>query len=115
MTTRTRGSQPLLPSGVWLLGFVSLLMDTSSELAHSLLPLYMTSVLGASTVTLGLIEGLAEATASVVKVFSGVLSDRWRRRKALVVTGYGLAALSKPIFPLAPSLGWILAARLIDR
>ena len=115
MTTRTRGPLPALPTGVWLLGFVSLLMDTSSELAHSLLPLYMTTVLGASMVALGLIEGVAEATASVVKVFSGVLSDRWRRRKALVVTGYGLAALSKPIFPLASSLGWVLTARLIDR
>jgi len=115
MTTRTPGAHPALPSGVWLLGLVSLLMDTSSELAHSLLPLYMTSVLGASMVALGLIEGVAEATASVVKVFSGALSDRWRRRKGLVVAGYGLAALSKPIFPLAPSLGWVLAARLIDR
>lgn len=104
-----------LPGTVWALGFVSLFMDASSELVHSLLPLYMASVLGASMATIGLIEGLAEATAQVVKVFSGALSDRLRRRKALALLGYGLAALTKPVFPLAHSLAWVAAARFLDR
>ncbi len=104
-----------VPSDVWALGFVSLLMDASSELVHSLLPIFMVSVLGASMVTVGLLEGIAEATASVVKVFSGTLSDRWRRRKPLVVLGYGLGALSKPAFPLATAVGWVFAARFVDR
>jgi MFS family permease len=104
-----------LPGTVWALGFVSLFMDASSELVHSLLPLYMASVLGASMATIGLIEGLAEATAQVVKVFSGALSDRLRRRKVLVVLGYGLAAFTKPVFPLAHSLAWVAAARFLDR
>jgi MFS family permease len=90
-------------------------MDLSSELIHSLLPLYMAVGLGASTLTIGIIEGIAEATAMIVKVFSGVLSDFFRRRKALVVVGYGLAALTKIVFPLAPTLGWIVAARFADR
>ncbi len=114
-----RGQRPSdrarLPSGIWALGFVSLLMDSSSELVHSLLPIFMVSVLGASMVTVGLLEGLAEATASVAKVFSGTLSDRWRRRKPLVVLGYGLGALSKPAFPLASAVGWVFAARFVDR
>jgi MFS family permease len=93
----------------------SLLMDTSSELIHSLLPILMTTVLGASVVTVGVIEGIAEATTAVTKVFSGVLSDRLRKRKLLVVLGYGLAALTKPIFPLASSLAWVFAARFVDR
>jgi MFS family permease len=97
------------------MGFGSLFMDTSSEWIHSLLPLFMVDVLGASMVTVGLLEGLAEGTASVVKVFSGALSDRLGRRKALMVTGYGLAALTKPIFPLAGSVGWVFAARFLDR
>jgi MFS family permease len=100
---------------VWALGVVSLLMDASSELVHSLLPIFMVSVLGASVVTVGVLEGLAEATASVAKVFSGTLSDRWRRRKPLVVLGYGLGALSKPAFPLASAVGWVFAARFVDR
>ncbi|MBM4227290.1 MAG: MFS transporter [Gammaproteobacteria bacterium] len=104
-----------LPGTVWALGFVSLFMDASSELVHSLLPLYMASVLGASMATIGLIEGLAEATAQVVKVFSGALSDRLRRRKALALLGYGLAALTKPVFPLAHGLAWVAAARFLDR
>ncbi len=104
-----------IPSSIWALGFVSLLMDASSELVHSLLPIFMVSVLGASMVTVGLLEGLAEATASVAKVFSGTLSDRWRRRKPLVVLGYGLGALSKPAFPLASAVGWVFAARFVDR
>jgi MFS family permease len=90
-------------------------MDTSSELVHSLLPVYMAMVLGSSMVTIGLIEGVAEATAALAKVFSGVISDRIRKRKALVVVGYGLSALTKPIFPLAASMGWVFGARFADR
>jgi MFS family permease len=104
-----------LPPAIWALGGVSLLMDVSSELIHSLLPVFLVSALGASALTLGLIEGAAEATALVVKVFSGVLSDYWGRRKPLAVFGYGLGALSKPLFALAASAGPVLAARLIDR
>jgi MFS family permease len=100
---------------VWALGLVSLLMDTSSEIIHALLPVYLVTVLGASMVTVGLIEGIAEATASITKVFSGALSDWLGRRKLLAVIGYGLAAFSKPIFPLAPSVSWLVAARFIDR
>lgn len=104
-----------LPRGVWALGFVSLLMDASSELTHSLLPILLVSSLGASVVTVGVVEGIAEATAAFTKVFSGTLSDRWRRRKPMVVLGYGLAALSKPAFPLATSVSWVFAARFVDR
>ncbi len=104
-----------LPRGVWALGLVSLLMDSSSELIHSLLPVLLTTVLGASLVTVGWIEGIAEATAAFTKLFSGVLSDRFRRRKPLVLAGYGLAALTKPVFALAPSVGWVFAARFTDR
>ncbi|MGH8732933.1 MAG: MFS transporter, partial [Burkholderiales bacterium] len=104
-----------VPKTVWALGFVSLCMDLSSELVHALLPVYMTVVLGASMVAVGVVEGIAEATASIVKVFSGALSDRMRRRKPLVVLGYGLAALSKPLFPLASSVPLVLAARFMDR
>ncbi len=92
-----------------------MLMDASSELIHSLLPLFMVSVLGASTFAVGIIEGIAEATAMITKVFSGYVSDRFRKRKALVVLGYGLAAITKPLFPLATSLGWIVTARFVDR
>jgi len=104
-----------LGAGIWALGFGSLLMDASSELVHSLLPMFMARVLGASMTSIGLLEGVAEGTAAVTKVFSGSLSDRLRKRKPLVVLGYGLAALSKPMFPLATSLGWVFAARFIDR
>jgi len=104
-----------IPRGVWALGLVSLCMDLSSELVHALLPLYMATVLGASMLTIGLIEGVAEATALVVKVFSGVLSDLFARRKPLVVLGYGLGAVTKLVFPLAPSLSWIVGARFVDR
>jgi MFS family permease len=97
------------------MGFASLCMDTSSELIHSLLPLFMVTTLGASMVTVGLVEGLAEAVASVMKVFSGSLSDRLGNRKLLMVAGYGLAALTKPVFPLASSMPWILTARVVDR
>jgi MFS family permease len=104
-----------LPPGIWVLGFGSLFMDMSSELVHSLLPVFMTSVLGASMVTIGLIEGAAEAAAAITKVFSGALSDYLARRKLLLVLGYGLAAITKPVFPLATSAGWVFWARFVDR
>ena len=104
-----------MPSGIWALGFVSMLMDISSEMIHALLPLYMVTVLGTSVLAVGFIEGIAEATASITKVFSGALSDRWGKRKLLAALGYGLGALSKPIFPLAGSLDWLIGARFIDR
>lgn len=103
-----------LPKQVWMLGFVSLFMDTSSELIHSLLPAIFIT-LGIPMSTIGIIEGLAEAMASIVKVFSGALSDRLGKRKILAVAGYGLAAASKPIFPLATSAFAIFTARIIDR
>jgi MFS family permease len=105
----------LMPKEIWALGCVSLLMDVSSELIHSLLPVFMVGTLGLSAFSVGLIEGAAEATALIVKVFSGVLSDWLGRRKVLAVMGYGLGAASKPLFALAASGGWILGARLIDR
>lgn len=111
----TPRSPAKLPRAVWALGAVSLFMDLSSELVHSLLPVFMTTVLGASMLAVGVVEGIAEATASIVKVFSGALSDRLRRRKALVVLGYGLAALAKPLFALAGSVTLVLGARFIDR
>ncbi|MGH8556685.1 MAG: MFS transporter, partial [Methylococcales bacterium] len=104
-----------LPPAIWALGFVSLLMDISSELIHSLLPVFLVTSLGASAFVVGLIEGAAEATALIVKVFSGVLSDCWGKRKLLAVLGYGLGALSKPLFALAACSGAVLAARLLDR
>jgi MFS family permease len=104
-----------LPAGVWVLGGVSLLMDVSSELIHSLLPVFMVTVLATPMIVVGLIEGAAEATALMVKVFSGALSDYLGRRKPLAVLGYGLGALSKPLFALATTSGMVLGARLIDR
>ncbi|HET9748584.1 MAG TPA: MFS transporter [Casimicrobiaceae bacterium] len=104
-----------VPRGVWILGLVSLLMDTSSEMIHALLPLYMVDALGASMLVVGFIEGIAEAIALIVKVFSGYASDVFRRRKALVVLGYGLGALSKFAFPLASTLGLVVAGRFVDR
>ena len=104
-----------IPTAIWVLGFVSLLMDVSSELIHSLLPAFLVSVLGASATVVGLIEGAAESLALIVKVFSGVLSDYLGKRKVLAVAGYGLGALSKPLFALAASSGMVLFARLIDR
>ena len=121
MTTKrveTAGAESSLravPRGVWVLGFVSLFMDTSSELVHSLLPVFLVSVLGASMTSVGLIEGVAEATALITKIFSGTLSDYLGRRKALTTIGYGLAAITKPLFPLAGSVGMVLTARFIDR
>lgn len=114
-SSAVRQSLRSLPMGIWALGFGSLFMDTSSELVHSLLPVYMATILGASMVTIGFIEGIAEATAAITKVFSGVLSDYLGKRKFLVVLGYGLAALTKPVFPLAPSIGWVFGARFVDR
>lgn len=104
-----------IPKGVWVLGGVSLLMDVSSEMIHSLLPLFMVTTLGVSVVVIGLIEGLAEATALIIKVFSGVLSDYLGKRKGLALLGYGLGAISKPLFAIANSSGVILGARLVDR
>ncbi len=104
-----------IPAGVWALGFCSMFMDISSELIHSLLPIYLTTVFGASMVTIGFIEGIAEGTAAITKVFSGALSDYLGKRKFLVVLGYGLGALTKPVFPLATSLWWVFAARFVDR
>jgi MFS family permease len=104
-----------IPSGVWVIGFVSMLMDISSEMIHSLLPIYLVTVLGTSTLTVGAIEGIAEATASITKVFSGALSDWLGKRKLLAAIGYGLAAFTKPVFPLASSVGWLVAARFVDR
>jgi MFS family permease len=104
-----------LPRSIWALGFVSLFMDISSEMIHALLPVFLVTVLGASTLTVGIIEGVGEATASISKLFSGWLSDRLGRRKALTVVGYALGALSKPIFALAPSAPWVLFARFSDR
>ena len=108
-------ARPPLPTGVWRLGFVSLLMDVSSEMVHSLLPLFLVGTLGASLTVVGLIEGLAEATALVVKMFSGALSDRLGRRKGLAVAGYALGALTKPMFALAGGLGMVTTARCVDR
>lgn len=110
-----RGGLRAIPRGVWALGLVSLCMDLSSELIHAILPLYLALGLGVSTLAIGVIEGLAEAIALIVKMFSGVLSDWFARRKPLVVLGYGLAAVSKFVFPLAPSLGWVVGARFADR
>jgi MFS family permease len=104
-----------IPAGVWILGFVSMLMDISSEMIHALLPVYLVTVLGASMVTVGVIEGIAEATASMTKIFSGALSDRLGQRKWLAAAGYGLAAFTKPVFPLAPTVAWLVAARFVDR
>ena len=111
---RARGLRGI-PAGIWALGFVSLLMDISSEMIHALLPIYMVTVLGTSTLAVGIIEGIAEATASITRIFSGALSDWFGRRKFLAALGYGLAALTKPIFPLAPAMDWLIAARFIDR
>jgi MFS family permease len=113
VTTPKKLSQ--IPAGVWVLGFVSLLMDVSSEMIHGLLPLFMVTTLGASVFAIGLIEGLTESLALIVKVFSGTLSDYLGKRKALAVAGYALGALSKPLFAIAATLGLVLTARLADR
>ena len=110
-----KGFYRKLPKGIWALGFVSMFMDSSSELVHSLLPIFMATTLGASMVTIGIVEGFAEAAAAITKVFSGVMSDYFQKRKLLAVIGYGLAAITKPIFPLATSIGWVFGARFVDR
>jgi MFS family permease len=114
-STSTAGSVSRIPAGVWMLGFVSLLMDVSSELVHSLLPVFMVTGLGASALVVGVVEGIAESTALIVRIFSGALSDYLGRRKALAVAGYGLAALSKPLFAVATTVDLVLAARFMDR
>lgn len=115
MTARRFATLRQIPPAIWVLGFVSMLMDISSELVHSLLPMFLVASLGASVATVGLIEGVAEATALIVKVFSGVLSDYLGNRKWLAVAGYALGALSKPLFAIAPSAGMVVTARFADR
>ena len=112
---KTHAPLARIPSGVWAIGLVSLFMDVSSEMIHSLLPLFLVGTLGAGAVMVGLIEGLAESTALIVKVFSGALSDYLGKRKTLAVIGYALGALSKPLFAIAPTAGFVLSARLLDR
>ena len=108
-------SRSRIPPGVWVLGFVSLLMDVSSEMIHSLLPLFLVGALGVSVLAVGIIEGLAESTALISKVFSGALSDYLGRRKGLAVLGYAMGAFTKPVFALATGVGAVVAARFIDR
>src|SRR6185312_3759773 len=108
-------SRPPLPRNVWILGFVSLFMDLSSEIYHALLPAFVTLVLGLPVTALGAIDGIAEATGNFAKLFSGRLSDRSLRRKPWVMAGYGLAALSKPLFPYAATAPAVLIARFADR
>ncbi|MFZ6675417.1 MFS transporter [Undibacterium sp. Xuan67W] len=108
-------STTLIPRAIWVLGFVSMLMDISSEMIHSLLPMFMVGTLGISVLVVGLIDGLAESTTLFVKVFSGVWSDRLGKRKGLAVFGYGLSALTKPLFALSQGMGLLLTARLMDR
>lgn len=115
MTARRFAILRQIPPSIWVLGFVSLLMDISSEMIYSLLPMFLVASLGVSVTTVGFIEGLAEATALIVKVFSGALSDYIGKRKWLAVAGYSLGALSKPFFAIASSAGLVLTARLADR
>jgi MFS family permease len=110
-----RATLPGIPRTVWALGFVSLFMDISSEIIHALLPLFLTSTLGLSVALVGLVDGIAESTASIAKIFSGYISDRLQRRKPLILLGYGLGALSKPFFPIADGLVMVLGARFVDR
>lgn len=111
----TKAERLRIPRTIWALGFVSLFMDLSSELVHSLLPVFLVTTLGASALTVGVIEGVAESTAMLVKIFSGAISDFIGRRKGLLLLGYGLAALSKPLFPLAHSVEVVFTARFLDR
>ncbi|MDI3393738.1 MFS transporter [Pseudomonas sp. V98_8] len=112
---RTGAERSGIPRTIWALGFVSLFMDLSSELVHSLLPVFMVTTLGASALTVGVIEGVAESTSMLIKVFSGAISDFMGRRKGLLLLGYGVAALSKPLFPLAHSVEVVFTARFLDR
>src|SRR2546427_11283147 len=120
ITEQAKATQPLphglraIPGSIWALGFVSMFADISSEMIHSLLPVFLVSVLGASALSVGLIEGIAEATTSITKIFSGTLSDYLGRRKFLTGLGYALAAVTKPLFPLATSVSWVLVARFVD-
>lgn len=115
MTGAGRGGLRSLPAAIWALGLVSMLMDISSEMIHALLPVYLVTGLGATALTVGVIEGIAEATAAITKVFSGALSDWMGKRKGLALLGYGLAAVTKPVFAIATSIGWLVAARFVDR
>jgi MFS family permease len=115
MSDKPASTMKQIPAGVWILGFVSMLMDISSEVIHSLLPMFLVTTLGASVFVVGLLEGLAESTALIVKIFSGTLSDYLGRRKGLAVFGYALGALTKPLFAIAPTAGVVLTARLLDR
>jgi len=115
LSAGTASRRPAIPRTVWALGFVSLFMDISSEIIHGLLPMFLTTTLGASVALVGLIDGIAEATASISKVFSGYVSDKIGRRKPLILLGYGLGALSKPLFAMAASPLPILGARFVDR
>ena len=115
VSAKTARPWTAIPAGVWALGVVSLFMDFSSEMIHALLPLYLVGVFQASGLVVGIIEGVAEATALIVRIFSGALSDWLGRRKLLAAFGYGLAAFTKPVFPLAPAVGWLFAARFVDR
>ncbi|MFZ2172316.1 MAG: MFS transporter [Methylococcaceae bacterium] len=115
MTITTKSTLSQIPASVWVLGFVSMLMDISSEMIHSLLPMFMVTMLGASAFEVGLIEGLAESTALTAKIFSGALSDYLGKRKGLAVFGYALGALTKPLFAIAPTIGIVLTARMLDR
>ena len=107
--------RPNLPRTVWILGIVSLLMDLSSEVYHALLPAFLTVTLGLPVVAMGAIDGIAEGTANIAKLVSGRLSDKQQRRKPWILLGYGMAALSKPLFPLAQGALPVLGARFIDR
>lgn len=115
MEARQAPPRPAIPRTIWALGFVSLFTDMGSEMVHSLLPVLLATTLGASALAIGLIEGAAEAMALVVKVFSGYFSDALGKRKPLVLLGYGLATVVKPLFPLAQSIGAVTTARLVDR
>lgn len=115
MTIPPQSTRQKIPAGVWVLGFVSMLMDISSEMIHSLLPIFMVTALGASALAIGLIEGLAEATALIIKIFSGVISDYLGKRKSLAVIGYAMGVLTKPLFAVASTTGLVLTARLLDR
>lgn len=115
MTAAKPRAEGRLPRTVWALGFVSLFMDISSEMIHALLPVFLTVSLGASVAFVGVIEGVAESTAAIARIFSGYASDRFRRRKPFILFGYGLGALSKPFFALAAAPGFVFAARFMDR
>ncbi|BFT64225.1 MFS transporter [Pseudomonas moorei] len=114
-SSNTNAEHLRIPRAIWALGFVSLFMDLSSELVHSLLPVFLVTTLGASALAVGVIEGIAESTAMLVKIFSGAISDFMGRRKGLLLLGYGLAALTKPLFPLAHSVEVVFTARFLDR